>query len=64
MYKVESTVGGKSFVTARGWDDLSQMIHLYEQHKITVDRKSAFWADDRRIRRQNYGDRVCKRCSV
>ena len=37
FYKVESTVGGKSFVTARGWDDLSQMIHLYERHKITVD---------------------------
>ena len=37
FYKVESTVGGKSFVTARGWDDLSQMIHLYEQHGIAVD---------------------------
>ena len=30
---------GKRFVTARGWDDLSQMIHLYEQHKIPVDQK-------------------------
>ena len=29
FYKVESTVNGKRFVTARGWDDLSQMIHLY-----------------------------------
>ena len=29
FYKVESTVGGKTFVTARGWDDLSQMIHLH-----------------------------------
>ena len=37
FYKVESTVNGKSFVTARGWDDLSQMIHLYERHKIAVD---------------------------
>ena len=37
FYKVESTVGGKSFVTARGWDDLSQMIHLYERHKMVVD---------------------------
>lgn len=37
FYKVESTVGGKSFVTARGWDDLSQMIHLYERHKMAVD---------------------------
>lgn len=37
FYKVESTVGGKSFVTARGWDDLSQMIHLYEHHRLAVD---------------------------
>ncbi len=39
FYKVESTVGGKSFVTARGWDDLSQMIRLYERHGIPVDEK-------------------------
>lgn len=39
FYKVETTVDGKSFVTARGWDDLSQMIKLYEMHKIPVDRK-------------------------
>ncbi len=37
FYKVETMVGGKSFVTARGWDDLSQMIHLYEKHGIKVD---------------------------
>ena len=37
FYKVETTAGGKSFVTARGWDDLSQMIHLYEKHGIKVD---------------------------
>jgi hypothetical protein len=39
FYQVESTVSGKSFVTARGWDDLSQMIWLYEQHQIPVDEK-------------------------
>lgn len=39
FYKVETTVDGKSFVTARGWDDLSQMIQLYEMHNIPVDRK-------------------------
>lgn len=37
FYTVESTVDGKSFVTARGWDDLSQMIQLYELNGITVD---------------------------
>lgn len=39
FYRVETTVDGKSFVTARGWDDLSQMIKLYELHGITVDVK-------------------------
>lgn len=39
FYKVETTVDGKSFVTARGWDDLSQMITLYEKNQITVDEK-------------------------
>lgn len=37
FYQVESTVDGKTFVTARGWDDLSQMIHLYEKNGIKVD---------------------------
>ena len=39
FYKVESTVDGKSFVTARGWEDLSQMITLYEKNDIKVDEK-------------------------
>lgn len=39
FYMVESTVDGKSFVTARGWDDLSQMIKLYEMNDIKVDLK-------------------------
>ncbi|MBQ2994288.1 MAG: AAA family ATPase [Peptococcaceae bacterium] len=37
FYKIESTIDGKRFVTARGWDDLSQMIALYEQHNLTID---------------------------
>lgn len=39
FYKIETTVDGKSFVTARGWSDLSDMIKLYEMHGITVDEK-------------------------
>lgn len=39
FYRVESTVDGKSFITARGWEDLSQMIRLYEYHKLKVDEK-------------------------
>ncbi|MCL2159745.1 MAG: AAA family ATPase [Oscillospiraceae bacterium] len=38
FYIVESNVGQKEFVTARGWVDLSDMIKLYEQKNIAVDR--------------------------
>lgn len=37
FYIVETTVDGKSFVTARGWEDLSQMIKLFEMHGFDVD---------------------------
>ncbi|MBR1737064.1 MAG: AAA family ATPase [Firmicutes bacterium] len=37
FYKAESTVDGKKFVTARGWEDLSIMINLYEKAGIEVD---------------------------
>ncbi len=39
FYKIETTVDGKSFVTARGWSDLSDMIKLYEKHSVKVDEK-------------------------
>lgn len=39
FYIVETAVGGKTFVTARGWDDLSEMIKLYEMSGITVDER-------------------------
>ncbi|MBR2540067.1 MAG: AAA family ATPase [Mogibacterium sp.] len=39
FYKVESTVEGKSIVTARAWLNLSDMIRLYEKNHITVDEK-------------------------
>ena len=37
FYRIETTVDGKTFVTARGWDDLSQMIKLYERNDIKID---------------------------
>ena len=37
FYCIETTVDGKSFVTARGWSDLSDMIKLYEQNNIIVN---------------------------
>lgn len=39
FYKIESTVDGKSFVTARGWSDLSDIIKLYEQLEFPVNEK-------------------------
>ncbi len=37
FYNIESTIDGKAFVTARGWEDLSQIIQLYEQLEIEID---------------------------
>ncbi|WP_080799380.1 ATP-binding protein [Arabiibacter massiliensis] len=37
FYRVETTVDGKSFVTARGWDDLSAMMKLYEEQGMPID---------------------------
>ncbi len=37
FYKVETTVNGKSYVTARGWEDLSATMLLCEEERITVD---------------------------
>ena len=37
FYRIETTVDGKCFVTARGWSDLSDMIRLYEQNGLVVD---------------------------
>ncbi len=37
FYLIESTVDGKSYVTARGWEDLSDAIYLYEEAGFSVD---------------------------
>ena len=34
FYKVQTTVDGKAFVTARGWSDLSEMLVLYRELHI------------------------------
>ena len=49
FYKVESKPGGgKSFVTARGWEDLGEVISLYEQmgKPVDIDLFSQFLRDD------------------
>ena len=37
FYQVETTVRGKSYITARGWEDLSQMLILYAEEGLTVE---------------------------
>ena len=37
FYRVEMNVGGKSYVTARGWEDLSATILLCEEENLPVD---------------------------
>ena len=36
FYSVETTVKGKNYITARGWEDLSEMIKLYEESGLPV----------------------------
>ena len=37
FYHIETTVKGKNYVTARGWEDLSQILQLYEEEGYPVD---------------------------
>ena len=31
FYEIETTVKGKNYITARGWEDLSRLIQVYEE---------------------------------
>ncbi len=37
FYLMETTVDGRQFVTARGWEDLSEMIYAYERLGLSAD---------------------------
>ena len=37
FYKIETTVNGRSYVTARGWEDLSEILYLYEEEGMKAD---------------------------
>lgn len=37
FYHMEMTIKGRSYVTARGWEDLSQILQHYEEEKLPVD---------------------------
>lgn len=37
FYQVETTVRGRNYITARGWEDLSGMLTLYEEENLAVE---------------------------
>lgn len=37
FYSIQTTVDGKIFVTARGWEDLSELMRIYEELELPVD---------------------------
>ena len=37
FYQIETTVIGRRYITARGWEDLSEMLILYEEEQIPVE---------------------------
>lgn len=37
FYRIETTVNGRSYVTARGWEDLSEILFLYEEEGLMAD---------------------------
>jgi len=37
FYAIENTIDGKSYVTARGWEDLSEAVKMYEEKGFPVD---------------------------
>lgn len=39
FYQMETTVDGRNFATPRGWEDLSDFIHVYEKLGKPVDRE-------------------------
>ena len=42
FYRMETTVDGKAFVTARGWEDLSRFIQVYEELGKKIDREVVY----------------------
>lgn len=39
FYRVEATADGLQFVTARGWEDLSELMQVYESLGLPIDRQ-------------------------
>lgn len=63
FYKVETTAYGKTYVTGRGWEDLSDMIKLYEEDNKSVNESliSQYITDEKTIKEfAAYYDLYCK----
>jgi hypothetical protein len=42
FYSIKTTVDGRRFVTARGWEDLSSLLYAYDELGLKVDEKLVF----------------------
>jgi len=63
FYIIETTVKGRGYVTARGWEDLSQIITLYEEEGLCVDENlvGQYLSNDRVVREFSaYYDLYCR----
>ena len=53
FYRVDYESGEKAFVTARGWEDLSRILLLYELHSLPVDEELVGqYLHDERIKKE------------
>lgn len=37
LFNIENTIGGENIATPRGWEDLSEIIYIYEKTGLTID---------------------------
>ena len=42
FYQIETTIDGKRFATARGWQDLSEILQVYEELDMLMDQEVIF----------------------
>lgn len=63
FYLMEMTAKGRAYVTARGWEDLSQMLFLYEEESLAVTEEliAQYLGHERVVREfMAYYDLYCK----
>lgn len=42
FYRIETSIDGMEFVTARGWEDLSHLITLYEKLNLDINKETIY----------------------